>query len=310
MTKTYSKVQRGQVYWFDPIKTYGGRSTFMGADGKEHSSSIQIGHRPWLVISNNEGNTSSPTCNIVPITLEEKAHIPVHVYFTYNGKAQTILVEQPRTVDCLALKDYIYTVADDVMERVEQAIVIQTAIRYSSAFADNTLDHIAKYLESLATLVSNKANESKQYNYQVKDIKPVTEPSEKPKDPVKEQNELKPTVKPVKVIKPVTQQTTKKPDYSGMSAIEKFNARYALSQDRSKPSFYKDDEKPKNEPTEPTGKRNTWTTETRLQYLKDCDTLSPQEIQKKYNLKNIKCVFQMKYLNKNALIKAGVLQQN
>lgn len=140
MGKTYARVQRGQVYWFDPMKAYGGYDTFIGFNGREYKSSVQLNNRPWLVVSNNEGNSSSPTCNIIPITLEEKTRIPVHVYFSYEGKKQTILTEQMRTVDCLSLQEYIYTVSDDVMEQVEKALVVQYNIRPSVTYADFTLD--------------------------------------------------------------------------------------------------------------------------------------------------------------------------
>lgn len=117
------------------------------------------------------------------------------------------------------------------------------------------------------------------------------------------------TPKPIPKPEPVkpTEQPKKKPNYSGMSAIEKFNARYNKTQDTEPKA-----ETPKQpEPTKTktsSGKRNTWTNEARMQYLKDCEEMAPREVQEKYGFKTMQSVFQMKYLHKNALIKAGLLK--
>lgn len=333
MGKTYSRVQRGQVYWFDPIKAYGGYDTFIGFNGREYKSSIQLNNRPWLVVSNNEGNFSSPTCNIVPITLEDKTDIPVHVHFNYEGKRQTILVEQVRTVDCLALTDYIYTVSDELMEKVEKAMAVQYSIRPTVTYADFTLDSTIKHLEVvIANIISNKVELIKQElqkeqlpagvipTSQVEDaalhlgqmiedlvgeeIKPMVKQQPKQQETPKAE-----TPKPIPKPEPVkpTEQPKKKPNYSGMSAIEKFNARYNKTQDTEPKA-----ETPKQpEPTKTktsSGKRNTWTNEARMQYLKDCEEMAPREVQEKYGFKAMQSVFQMKYLHKNALIKAGLLK--
>lgn len=331
MGKTYSRVQRGQVYWFDPMKAYGGCDTFIGFNGKEYKSSIQLNNRPWLVVSNNDGNSSSPTCNIVPITLEDKANIPVHVHFNYEGKRQTILVEQVRTVDCLALTDYIYTVSDELMEEVEKAIAIQYSIRPTVTYTDFTLDSTIKHLEVvIANIISSKVELIKQELQkeqppagvipisQVEDtalhlgqmiedlvgeeIKPMVKQQPKQQETPKAETP-KPTPEPVKS----TEQPKKKPNYSGMSAIEKFNARYNKTQD-TEPKVEVLNQPESDKTKASSGKRNTWTNEARMQYLKDCEEISPREVQEKYGFKNIQSVFQMKYLHKNALIKAGLLK--
>lgn len=326
MGKTYSRVQRGQVYWFDPIKAYGGYDTFIGFNGREYKSSIQLNNRPWLVVSNNEGNSSSPTCNIVPITLEDKTNISVHVHFNYEGKRQTILVEQVRTVDCLALTDYIYTVSDELMEEVEKAMAIQYSIRPTVTYADFTLDSTIRHLEVvIANIISNKVELIKQElqkeqlpagvipTSQVEDtalhlgqmIEDLVGEEIKPmvKQQPKQQETPKPTPEPVKP----TEQSKKKPNYSGMSPIEKFNARYNKTQ-AIEPKV----ETPKQPGPVKTraisGKRNTWTNEARMQYLKDCEEMAPREVQEKYGFKTMQSVFQMKYFHKNALIKAGLLK--
>lgn len=129
----------------------------------------------------------------------------------------------------------------------------------------------------------------------------------------------KPTPIPIPKVQPKPQEESRKPqisddskqsnrktNYSGMSAIEKFNARYGRTQetnqsDKPEHTIPKSDESPKR-------KRNTWTTEAKLQYLQDCEQMSPQQVQQKYGFKNVQSVFQMKYMHKNSLANAGLIK--
>lgn len=81
------------------------------------------------------------------------------------------------------------------------------------------------------------------------------------------------------------------------SQIDKFNRRMEKSQQLQSGK--------KQQPQQPTPekkpKRNSWTKESRKQYLQDCETMTPQELMKKYNFKSIQSVFQTKYACKNAL---------
>lgn len=327
MGKDFSRVQRGQVYWFNPSESYGEPTEYTAYNGKVYKSSVQNYNRPWLVTSNNAGNSTSPTCNIVPITSsEEKAVLPVHVNFVFGGKKQTILVEQPRTVDCLALKSYMYTVSDDVMEKVERAIAIQHNIRPQVTYTDFTLDNTINHLESIiAKIIAGKVDQIREELQkeqtppgcipvsQIEDaatnlghmieelvtekVKPVVQ------EVIKDSTEPKPDIKPHSTVK-----AAKNTSYKGMSAVEKFNARYNLDE---KPHNTTDKESPKESTSEQkktNTTRNYWTPEKRLQYLEDCKNMSLRGVQEKYRLGSIKSVTQTKYLHKTALIKLGLLK--
>lgn len=331
MGKNYQRVKRGQVYWFDPTKSYGGYDTYIGFNGREYKSSIQSGNRPWLVTSNDTGNSTSPTCNIVPITLEEKASLPTHVYFTYEGKHQTILVEQPRTVDCMSLGEYMYTVSDELMEKVEKAIAIQHGIRPQVTYADFTLDTVLPKLEEvIGQIISSKvdaiAKAQKHYlpvsqvedtalhlGQMIEDLvgqefqSTKTEVAEeRNSQPLAQAEEVKtqsiphpadkPEKKPEQEVGHQKNQSSR-PDYRGMTAVEKFNAKYNIQSS-----------KPAEKAAEPQKKRNTWTIEKRQQYLEDCEKLSPQDVMKKYGFSTLQSVFQTKYQCKNILTKAGLLK--
>lgn len=147
MAKDYSRVQRGQVFWFDP-DIYHTPGTIM-VKGKEVNSSVQLKRRPVLVVSNNINNEKSWTCNIVPVTSELKPDLPCHVTYEYAGKTQTIEVEQIRTIDIYALGEYICTLNDNVMRKVEEAMVSQFSIRPSVRYLDISLNNVAEHLHEL-----------------------------------------------------------------------------------------------------------------------------------------------------------------
>ena len=105
--KTYGmKIARGQVYFYNSL---------WGIFGKDNvpsdllmRGSLERKGRPYIVISTNEGNKSSTTCNLLPITRRSKISIPSQVQFFYNGYYQVILTEQPITAirerDCNSIR--------------------------------------------------------------------------------------------------------------------------------------------------------------------------------------------------------------
>ena len=342
--KTYSRVQRGMVFWFNPSKVYGKFSDYIGFNSRQYRSNVQSGNRPWLVVSNNEGNSSAPTCNIVPITLEDKTNLPVHVIFYYEGKRQTILCEQMRTVDIMALSEYIYTVSDEIMEDVEKALQIQYSLRPKFTYADYQLESVVDNLEKIVSAIIEHRTKHIAEELpdkpqpvpmeQIEDaaiklgqmIEDLTQPTQKVEQPTKHiqkpvqvqqpqvKTEPKPAATPIKVETPKVSQPTK--PMSQMSQTEKFQARLQKSQQLQRPqatasvidkavsnSIGKSDVA-LDEASKP--KRNTWTIESRKEYLRDCDSMTPEQVMKKYNFSKIQSVFQTKYLHKNYLANQGI----
>ena len=102
---------------------------------KEHGGSVQSGHRPVFVISNDKNNTYSPTLNIIPLTSKmNKRRLPIHVelwhYQDYGLRApSTMLVEQTTTVPVEDLYERIGEVSDDqTINSIRKAIMIQFPI--------------------------------------------------------------------------------------------------------------------------------------------------------------------------------------
>ena len=301
MLRNYSRVQRGMVFWFNPDKVYKEQMEFEGFKGKRYKTSIQHGNRPWLVVSNNEGNNSARTCNVVPITTEQgKTEIPVHVRFEFEGIPQLILVEQPRTVDIAALGAYMCTVSDEVLEQVEKAQAIQFAIRPSVTYLDITLDKVTTHLKNLVAYILQEKQVLIERQEELITNGGGAVPMSNIEDAALQLGEMIEDL--VGVSKPEKPAEVFKPQPAHGSQIEKFNQRLAKSQQ------IKQQEQPKTQPTAvgeeittQKRKRNSWTEESRRAYLADCDKMTPQEVMTKYGFKSVQSVFQTKYECKNAL---------
>lgn len=302
MAKGYSRVQRGMVFWFCPDKVYKEQMEFEGFKGKRYKTSIQHGNRPWLVVSNNEGNNSARTCNVLPITTEQgKTDIPVHVRFEFEGIPQLILVEQPRTVDIAALGEYMCTVSDEILEKVEKAQAIQFAIRPSVTYLDMTLDKVVDHLKTMVSYILQEKQVLIKRQEQLTVNRGGVVPMSNIEDAALQLGEvIEDLVGVSKPERPV--EAPKTQPAAGSSQIEKFNQRLAKSQQ------IRQQEQPETHPKtigeeKPTQKRkrNSWTEESRRAYLADCEKMTPQEIMEKYGFKSVQSVFQTKYACKNAL---------
>lgn len=107
-------VKRGDIYYADLSPVVG---------------SEQGGIRPVLIIQNDIGNKYSPTVIITAITSQiNKAKLPTHVEISSEeyglNKDSVILLEQIRTIDKRRLKDRIGHISDELMVRVDQALMI------------------------------------------------------------------------------------------------------------------------------------------------------------------------------------------
>ena len=85
------------------------------------------GMRPVLVIQNDKGNKYSNTIIVAPISKKmSKPPIPTHVIFSNDALdyVSMILCEQLRTIDKQRLGQWICTLAEDTMMKVDQAIKV------------------------------------------------------------------------------------------------------------------------------------------------------------------------------------------
>ncbi|MBB5174213.1 type II toxin-antitoxin system PemK/MazF family toxin [Texcoconibacillus texcoconensis] len=111
-------VKRGDVYFADLSPVVG---------------SEQGGVRPVLVIQNDIGNRFSPTVIVAAITAQiQKAKLPTHVEISAKrygfDRDSVILLEQIRTIDKQRLTDKITHLDDDMMVKVNDALMISLGL--------------------------------------------------------------------------------------------------------------------------------------------------------------------------------------
>ena len=111
-------VSRGELYYADLSPVVG---------------SEQGGLRPVLIVQNNVGNKFSPTVIIAAITSQiTKAKLPTHIELNkdkYNlPKDSVVLLEQLRTLDKLRLKDKVGSLDEQMMHKIDLALMISLGI--------------------------------------------------------------------------------------------------------------------------------------------------------------------------------------
>ena len=117
------KVQRGDMFYADLTPSVG---------------SEQDGIRPILIIQNDTGNKHSQTVIVAIITskLMTKAKLPTHCHVKAQqglGRDSLVLLEQIRTLDKKRLLEYIGSLNDESMRRVDRALGISVGLMRLSA---------------------------------------------------------------------------------------------------------------------------------------------------------------------------------
>lgn len=112
-------IKRGDIY-------YANLNPVIGSE--------QGGTRPVLIISNDTGNKHSPTVIVAAITsrVQTKAKLPTHTIvndFAGLDKDSVILLEQICTIDKQRLKNYIGTISNNVMARVDKTLAISVSLK-------------------------------------------------------------------------------------------------------------------------------------------------------------------------------------
>ena len=99
------------------------------ADLRPVIGSEQGGIRPVLIVQNDIGNKHSPTVICAAITSKmNKAKLPTHIELEaakyQMEKDSVILLEQLRTIDKKRLKDKVCHLDQEIMKKVDQALLI------------------------------------------------------------------------------------------------------------------------------------------------------------------------------------------
>jgi len=96
--------------------------------------SEQSGYRPVLVLQNNAGNKHSPTVIIASITSNTaKRSLPTHVHIPKESSGlpedSIILLEQIRTIDKARLLSFVCQINDELVPKINEAIMCSLGIQ-------------------------------------------------------------------------------------------------------------------------------------------------------------------------------------
>ena len=115
-------IRRGDVYYADLSPVVG---------------SEQGGVRPVVVVQNDKGNRYSKTIIVAPISKKmSKPPIPTHVIFSDDSLSYVsmILCEQLRTIDKKRLGQWICTLDEKTLEKINRAIRVSLSIGIHEGF--------------------------------------------------------------------------------------------------------------------------------------------------------------------------------
>ncbi|MEK4289398.1 type II toxin-antitoxin system PemK/MazF family toxin [Paenibacillus sp. FSL P4-0502] len=117
-TLTQKPIRRGQIWMADLGLAVG---------------SIQSGERPFLVLQNDIGNVHSSCVWGVPLTSKiSKNKLPTHVNISTLESGlkfdSIIQTEQPRTLHKWFLVDYLTTLDNEIMDKVNNAFLISAGM--------------------------------------------------------------------------------------------------------------------------------------------------------------------------------------
>lgn len=154
-------IKRGDIFYTDLSPVVG---------------SEQGGVRPVIIIQNNVGNKCSSCVIVAAITSQiNKAKLPTHVEISGCGlsKNSVILLEQIRTLDKRRLGDYIGTVNDELLNKVDDAILTSMGIPKMKIpeYEDKIVKRIQKYITYFINLEQKHINDNKKVKQCRYDIK-------------------------------------------------------------------------------------------------------------------------------------------
>ena len=335
MGKNYQRVKRGMVFWFDIDESVNKHSQpKVTVDGKQYSDNRQYGYRDWLVVSNDTNNSESPTCNIVPLTSSDsKSNIPTHVKFNCKGNVLTILCEQMMTINSIQLQKYDFTVDDEIMEKVEDALRVQYSIRDKKRYTSGAEESLSKIEEIIENIIRSKVEQLKPKQADTVEIEDAVlrigeslealfgkeETSSTPVSDVgKEEmaaSEIKDEPRKVEKEERAAESegtalnkdtcTPKKPVTTvkrNQSQVDKFYSKYPnLNPNKDKKEAVTPDVKKTPGDSSSKKKRKVWTEESMREFLKDVDVMPPTEVAAKWEMDSVQKMYQMKYYVKNKL---------
>lgn len=133
------------------------------SQNNQYDGSIQGKSRPYLIVSNDACNESSPVITVVPFTSKDKKYLPTHVYVNLYGHKQTILCEQVRAFNKKNLESngsyFISKIPDYIMKKVDRCLAIQLGLNVLD-MAQNEIKQTQYQVETLSKLTKTMVQQN------------------------------------------------------------------------------------------------------------------------------------------------------
>lgn len=133
------------------------------SQNSQYNGSIQGKSRPYLIVSNDACNESSPVITVVPFTSKDKKYLPTHVYVNLYGHKQTILCEQVRAFNKKNLETngsyFISKIPDYIMKKVDRCLAIQLGLNVLD-MAQNEIKQTQYQVETLSKLTKTMVQQN------------------------------------------------------------------------------------------------------------------------------------------------------
>lgn len=238
---------------------------------------VQSGNRPAVVISNNLGNISNKSVLIVLITSNiEKRKTGINVEFVNNrDELNVVLCNQVHTISKECLLRYLGIIPDAVMLDIEAGI--------KTAFGMKTLEADISILEHTVSKIISSYERKMLFNQQLDSIT-----SEQVNNIATQLEELFKDV-----VIPLGRAHDSAPLLTSFAqSVDKQVSIENNTNSQSNSSQYKSEIglKPKTQLKKP---RGFWTKDRKIEFIRDSETMSFEEMREKWDMQSAKTVQQM-----------------
>ena len=275
-------LEKGQVFWFDPMSYRKMDGKFINEQNQILSSSLMMKTRPYVVVATNK--IFSNICTVCPMSSSDINKNNLYNTFRlkidnddcwkndkpYNFHDTSVIIDQPMTIDVGALQNYIGQLSDDIVNKIDVLITQYFGI---------TLDGFEQIYKFFDTYFEEKYEEIKEKI--VQEMKVDNTASEKFVSLMIEKMESKLAIKVDNISEPVEQ------------SIEPNEPVINKEKKEDIVDDIKAEEKPKSasnttKPKKPRAKHTTWSKERMEKLLDDKNSgFTEQELMELYDIKEL-----------------------
>ena len=117
------------MYYGEELKKY--QIVYLDLGQKKLNSSIQVGKRYAIIVSNDKANKYSTILEVIPFTSQQKRLLPTHLDVAGFGltKQSTLLAEQVTTISKMRVIRKVGKITDeDIIKEINKKIIVSLGL--------------------------------------------------------------------------------------------------------------------------------------------------------------------------------------